>query len=78
TDPSQKLKLKGIKLLSDASQLEIDTQQEIKASKRESRFKHQSGGSSEGVGLGPEVPDEPARKSVVSDERAGVMTKPGE
>ncbi|GKC00705.1 hypothetical protein Tco_0986841 [Tanacetum coccineum] len=70
-DPSQKLKLKGIKLLSDAAQLEINTHKAIKASRHESRFQHQSGGLSEGAGLGPEVLDEPTGKSAVSDEGAG-------
>nr|GEY31386.1 hypothetical protein [Tanacetum cinerariifolium] len=46
SDSSQKLKLKGIELLSDAIQLEVDIQKEIKASTRKSRFKDQSGGSS--------------------------------
>ncbi|GJU21670.1 hypothetical protein Tco_1155012 [Tanacetum coccineum] len=67
----QTQKLKGIELLSDAAQLEIDTQKAIKASKHESRFQHQSGGSSEGAGLRPEVPDEPTRDSADSDEGAG-------
>ncbi|GKE03233.1 hypothetical protein Tco_1395251 [Tanacetum coccineum] len=51
-------KLKGIKLLSDATRLEIDTCRAIKASKRESIFQHQTGGLSEGAGLRLEVPDE--------------------
>ncbi|GJU45908.1 hypothetical protein Tco_1203174 [Tanacetum coccineum] len=51
TDPSQKLKLKGIKWLSNAAQLEIDTQKAIKACRRESIFQHQSGSSSKGAGL---------------------------
>ncbi|GKA44453.1 hypothetical protein Tco_0737177 [Tanacetum coccineum] len=65
-------KLKGIELLFDIAQLEIDTKKAIKASKRKSRFQHQSGGSSEGVGITPEVPDEPTGKSIVSDEGAGI------
>ncbi|GJT28758.1 hypothetical protein Tco_0909033 [Tanacetum coccineum] len=56
------------------AQLEIDTQEAIKDSIRESRFQHQSGGSSKGVGLTPEVLDEPTRKSAVSDE--GASTSP--
>ncbi|GKA71227.1 hypothetical protein Tco_0777366 [Tanacetum coccineum] len=64
TDLSQKLKLKGIELLYDAVQLEIDTQKAIKASKRERRFKHQSGGSSEGA----EVLDETKDKSEAQDD----------
>ncbi|GKA12559.1 hypothetical protein Tco_0692105 [Tanacetum coccineum] len=62
-------KLKGIKLLSDATRLEIDTCRAIKASKRESKFQHQTGGLSEGAGLRPEVPDELTRK--YSDKGAG-------
>ncbi|GJZ17881.1 hypothetical protein Tco_0554004 [Tanacetum coccineum] len=69
---SKSQKLKGIELLFDIAQLEIDTKKAIKASKRKSRFQHQSGGSSEGVGITPEVPDEPTGKSIVSDEGAGI------
>ncbi|GKC97257.1 hypothetical protein Tco_1167532, partial [Tanacetum coccineum] len=56
----QTQKLKGIELLSDAAQFEIDTQKAIKANKRESRCQHQSGGSNsdKGAGTSPEVPDE--------------------
>ncbi|GKC68065.1 hypothetical protein Tco_1100663 [Tanacetum coccineum] len=71
SNPSQKLKLKGIELLSDAAQLEIDTHRAIKVSKRKSIFQHKSGGSSKGAGLGPEVLDDPTGKSAFSDEGAG-------
>ncbi|GJT67222.1 hypothetical protein Tco_1018702 [Tanacetum coccineum] len=64
-------KLKGIDLLYVVAQLEIDTQKAVKASIRESRFQHQASGSSEGVGITPEVPYEPTGKSTVSDEGAG-------
>ncbi|GJU61206.1 hypothetical protein Tco_1243041 [Tanacetum coccineum] len=47
-------KLKGIEMLPDAAQLEIDTQKAIKAIKRESKRQPQPGGSSKGA----EVPDE--------------------
>nr|GEV39692.1 hypothetical protein [Tanacetum cinerariifolium] len=47
----------------------------IKASKRERRFQHQSGGSSEGAGITPEVLDESIRKSTVSYEGAGISPK---
>ncbi|GJT10154.1 hypothetical protein Tco_0857196 [Tanacetum coccineum] len=67
-------KLKGIELLSDAAHLEIETQRAIKASRRESRFQHQTGGSSKGAGLRPEVPDELTGKSTNSDE--GASTSP--
>ncbi|GJV01880.1 hypothetical protein Tco_1335449 [Tanacetum coccineum] len=68
TDPSQKLKLKGIGLLFNAAQLEIDTQKAIKANKHESGFQHQSGGSSEGSSLGSKVPDDPRGKFIVLHE----------
>ncbi|GJW61672.1 hypothetical protein Tco_0111007 [Tanacetum coccineum] len=68
------MKLKGIELLSNAAQLEIDTHRAIKANKRKSIFQHKSGGSSEGAGLRPEVLDEPIGKSAISDE--GVGTSP--
>ncbi|GJU05274.1 hypothetical protein Tco_1121704 [Tanacetum coccineum] len=73
-DQSLSQKLKGIELLSDATQLEIDTQKAIKASKRKRIFQHPSGGSSKGVGITPEVPDELTGKSAVSDE--GACTSP--
>ncbi|GJR51334.1 calmodulin-interacting protein 111 isoform X1 [Tanacetum coccineum] len=65
-------KLKGIKLLSDATQLALDTQKAIKASKRDIRTQQQFGGSSEGVGITPEVLDELKGKSTVSSEGAGI------
>ncbi|GJU28741.1 hypothetical protein Tco_1167362 [Tanacetum coccineum] len=43
---------------------------DIKASRRESRFQHQTGGSSEGVGLRQEVPKELTGKSADLDEGA--------
>ncbi|GKB53106.1 hypothetical protein Tco_0903859, partial [Tanacetum coccineum] len=67
-------KLKGIELLSNATQFKIETQRVIKASKSESRFKHQTGGSSEGAGLRPEVLDELTGKFV--DLYEGVGTSP--
>ncbi|GKB29439.1 hypothetical protein Tco_0868840 [Tanacetum coccineum] len=50
--------------------LEIDTQRAVKASRRESRFQHQAGGSSEGTGIMPGVPDELTGKSAISNEGA--------
>nr|GEZ11661.1 hypothetical protein [Tanacetum cinerariifolium] len=47
----------------------------IKASKRESRFQHQSGGSSKRAGITPDFPDEPTGKSTVSDEGADEKAK---
>ncbi|GJU41048.1 hypothetical protein Tco_1194005 [Tanacetum coccineum] len=70
TDPSQKLKLKCIDLLSDAAQLEIDTQRAIKANKYELTGK--SAVSDERVGTSPEVLDETKDKKdipwVLTDE----------
>ncbi|GJT88516.1 hypothetical protein Tco_1070233 [Tanacetum coccineum] len=66
-------KLKGIDLLYDTTQLELETQREIKASRHEIIFQHQTGGSSEGAGLRPDVPDELTRKSADSDEGAGTL-----
>ncbi|GJR51184.1 hypothetical protein Tco_1401705 [Tanacetum coccineum] len=68
-------KLKGIELLSDAAQFEIETQKALKASRRESRFQHQTGVSSEGAGLRPEVSNELTRKSANSDEGADTSPK---
>ncbi|GJS49224.1 hypothetical protein Tco_0599345 [Tanacetum coccineum] len=65
-------KLKGIKLLSDVTQLALDTHKAIKASKRNIRTQQQFGGSSEGAGITPEVPDELKGKSIVSSEGAGI------
>ncbi|GKD01127.1 hypothetical protein Tco_1171401 [Tanacetum coccineum] len=42
----------------------------IKANKHKSILQHQSGGSSEGTSITPEVPDDPTGKSAVSDEGA--------
>ncbi|GJZ52631.1 hypothetical protein Tco_0607146 [Tanacetum coccineum] len=51
---------------------EIDTQKAIMASRCERRFQHQSGGSSEGASITPEVPDEPRGKSAVLYKGAGI------
>ncbi|GJZ69053.1 hypothetical protein Tco_0632603 [Tanacetum coccineum] len=56
----------------------IDTQRAIKASKCESIFQHQTGGSSKGAGLRPEVLDELTRKSADSDEGAGTSPEKDE
>ncbi|GJU84481.1 hypothetical protein Tco_1292027 [Tanacetum coccineum] len=73
-NPESSIKLKGIELLSDATKLEIDTHKAVKASKRESRRQFQSRGSSEGVGIVPEVPNEP--KDKLSDSSEGAGTSP--
>ncbi|GKG00662.1 hypothetical protein Tco_0302352, partial [Tanacetum coccineum] len=48
-------KHKGIEVLFDVAQLEIDTLKAQKASRRERRFQHQACGSSEGTGTKPGV-----------------------
>ncbi|GKB21411.1 hypothetical protein Tco_0855334 [Tanacetum coccineum] len=69
--PTQSLKLKGIEMLSDAAMLAADTTKAIKARKRDLRSQHQTGGSSEGAGSKPEVPDDPKGKSRDTSEGAG-------
>nr|GFD29985.1 hypothetical protein [Tanacetum cinerariifolium] len=55
---------KGIYLLSEAALLkEAQMKKAIKRSKRETRM-HQAGGSGDGAGLEPKVPDEPKGKSI--------------
>ncbi|GJV89767.1 hypothetical protein Tco_1533705 [Tanacetum coccineum] len=65
-------KVKGIELLSDAAQLALDTQKAIKASKSDIKTQQQSGGSSEGASITPEVPNEPKGKSAVLSEGASI------
>nr|GEW28310.1 hypothetical protein [Tanacetum cinerariifolium] len=72
--PEQSLKLKGMEMLSDAAILAADTKKEIKASKRDFRSQHQTGGSSEGAGSKPEVLDE--SKGKTKDTNKGVGSKP--
>ncbi|GJX88746.1 hypothetical protein Tco_0340760 [Tanacetum coccineum] len=66
----KKKKKKKVSIRDESSDEESEEQEERIASKRESRFQHQSGGSSEGVGLRPEVLDEPTGDSADSDEGA--------
>ncbi|GJY65431.1 hypothetical protein Tco_0467669 [Tanacetum coccineum] len=61
-------------MLYNAAILEEDTRKEIKASKRDLRSHHQTGGSSEGAGSKPEVLDE--SKSKTKDTSEGVGSKP--
>ncbi|GKE96765.1 hypothetical protein Tco_1581620 [Tanacetum coccineum] len=69
--PEQSLKLKGIELLFDAAMFEVETRKAIKASKSGLRYQHQAGGSSEGVGSKPEVPDESKGKTKDTNKRVG-------
>ncbi|GJT85047.1 hypothetical protein Tco_1066764 [Tanacetum coccineum] len=64
-------KLKGIAMLSEAAQLELDIKKAIKMRRHDNRFQHISGDSSKGTGLKPGIPDESARKFVISDEGTG-------
>ncbi|GJX97228.1 hypothetical protein Tco_0353026 [Tanacetum coccineum] len=59
-------KLKGIEMLSEATQLELVTQKAIKDSRRASRLKNKNGSSSEGTSVSPGVLDE--LKRVSTDE----------
>ncbi|GJY73271.1 hypothetical protein Tco_0477702 [Tanacetum coccineum] len=54
----QSQKLKGIQTLTTEEQLAADTMQALKASKNSSRSQSHTGGSSEGTGIIPGVPDE--------------------
>ncbi|GJT09454.1 hypothetical protein Tco_0856496 [Tanacetum coccineum] len=80
----QSQKLKGIEMLSDAAQLEIDTQKAIKASRRAHRIQQQTGGSSEGSGITPEVLDKQRPilltqvKELGSDEEEIILTSEDE
>nr|GEU52827.1 putative nucleotidyltransferase, ribonuclease H [Tanacetum cinerariifolium] len=61
----QAQKHKGMELLSNATSLEeAQTRKALKISRRENSFRHQTGGSSKGVGSKPEVPDDPKGKSI--------------
>ncbi|GKB62544.1 hypothetical protein Tco_0918730, partial [Tanacetum coccineum] len=61
-------KLKGIEMLSEAAQLELETQKEIKDIQRTSRLKHKTGSSSEGISVSPGVPDKLTGVLAVSSE----------
>nr|GEZ99984.1 hypothetical protein [Tanacetum cinerariifolium]GFA22726.1 hypothetical protein [Tanacetum cinerariifolium] len=70
----QSLKLKGMEIISDVAMLEADTRKAIKASLHDFRSQHQAGGSSEGAGSKPEVPDE--SKGKTKNTNKGVGSKP--
>ncbi|GJU07294.1 hypothetical protein Tco_1123724 [Tanacetum coccineum] len=68
----QAQKHKGINMLSEAALLEeAQMKKAIKKSKQETHFQHQAGGSNNGAGSQPEVPDEPKGQSVDTSEGAG-------
>ncbi|GKD00837.1 hypothetical protein Tco_1171111, partial [Tanacetum coccineum] len=68
-------KHKGIEMLFDVAQFEIDTLKAQKASRHENRLQHYVGGSSEGIGSKPGVPDELTRKYAISDEGVGIQSE---
>ncbi|GJR83920.1 hypothetical protein Tco_0154705 [Tanacetum coccineum] len=68
-------KLKGIQVTSEEEQLVADTKKAIKASKEAFRLQQQTGDSSEGAGMTPEVLDELTGKFTTSSEVAGIVPK---
>ncbi|GJV03372.1 hypothetical protein Tco_1336941 [Tanacetum coccineum] len=68
-------KLKGIQTLTLKEQLAADTMQALKASKKSSRSQSLAGGSSEGTGVSPRVPDETI--VILATSSKGTSTKPG-
>ncbi|GJX22058.1 hypothetical protein Tco_0226503 [Tanacetum coccineum] len=69
---TRSLKLKVMEILLDAAMLATDTRKAIKASKCDERSQHQSGGSSKGAGITPEVPDESQAKSTHTNKGDGI------
>ncbi|GJY95344.1 hypothetical protein Tco_0511705 [Tanacetum coccineum] len=69
--PEQSLKLKGMKMFSDAAMLVAETKKVIKASKCDFRSQHQAGDSSKGVGSKLGVLDESKGKTKDINEGAG-------
>ncbi|GJT13458.1 hypothetical protein Tco_0860500 [Tanacetum coccineum] len=59
----QSQKLNGIQVMSEEEQLAADTKKAIKASKEAHRIQQQTGDSSEGAGITPEVIDESTKNS---------------
>ncbi|GKF78351.1 hypothetical protein Tco_0233919, partial [Tanacetum coccineum] len=73
--PAKAKRSKGTELLSEGASLEeSQLKKAIKRNKRETNI-HQAGGSSEGVDLESEVPNEPKGKSIDTSEGTG--SKPG-
>ncbi|GJR35373.1 hypothetical protein Tco_1211057 [Tanacetum coccineum] len=70
--PAKAERSKGIELMSEVALLEeAQLKKAIQRSKQETDI-HQAGGSSEGAGLKPEVPDEPKGKSIDTSEGIGL------
>ncbi|GJY96854.1 hypothetical protein Tco_0513764 [Tanacetum coccineum] len=73
--PTKAERSKGIELLSEAASLEeAQLKKAIKRSKRETNI-HQACGSSEGVDLESEVPDEQKGKSIDTSEGTGLKPR---
>ncbi|GJU80568.1 hypothetical protein Tco_1282933 [Tanacetum coccineum] len=73
--PSTTDKSKGIDLLSEAALLEeAQVKKVLKRSRRETPI-HQAGGSGDGTGSKPGVPDEPKGKSVDTNKGTGLKTR---
>ncbi|GJZ04269.1 hypothetical protein Tco_0537544 [Tanacetum coccineum] len=73
--PDQSQKLKGIQTLTAKEQLAADMMQALKASKKSNRSQSLAGGSSEGTGVSPGVPDESTLVLITLSK--GTSTKPG-
>ncbi|GJU74802.1 hypothetical protein Tco_1266207 [Tanacetum coccineum] len=71
SDPSQKLKV--VQSLTPKEQEVVDTMQALKESKKTSRRQPSIGGSSEGTGRIPRVPDESTIVSATSSEGTGTI-----
>nr|GEW44383.1 hypothetical protein [Tanacetum cinerariifolium] len=64
-----------MKMLSDAVMFETDIRKAMKDNLRDLISQHHTGGSSEGVGITPEVPDESQAKSIDTNKRADERTE---
>ncbi|GJZ44395.1 retrovirus-related pol polyprotein from transposon TNT 1-94 [Tanacetum coccineum] len=73
--PEKSLKLKGMEIISDAAMLAANIKKAIKATKRDFRSQYRTGGSSEGAGSKPKVPDESKGKTKDINEGVGSKSK---
>ncbi|GKC31566.1 hypothetical protein Tco_1038860 [Tanacetum coccineum] len=73
--PDRSQKLKGVQTLNLEEKLDADTMQALKASRKSSRSQPHAGGSSEGTGTKPGVPNESTVILTTSSEGTGA--KPG-
>ncbi|GKG31022.1 hypothetical protein Tco_0423510, partial [Tanacetum coccineum] len=70
--PTGRRRPSGIDVLTEEEQLAVDNVQENKASRKISRSQPHTGGSSEGAGITPEVPDESIDKLTTLSEGSGI------